>query len=52
LPSQAGPRVSLPSATAPPGADRIRLTIRDIRIEGATVYPAEVLKALGADLTR
>jgi hemolysin activation/secretion protein len=50
LAGPAGPRVSLPSATAPPGADQIHLTIRDFRIEGATVYPADVLKALGADL--
>jgi hemolysin activation/secretion protein len=45
-----GPRVSLPGTTAPPGADKILLRIRDIRIEGATVYAADALKSLDADL--
>lgn len=46
----AGPRVNLPSTTAPPGADKIMLTIRDIHIDGATVYGKEQLQPLFADL--
>jgi len=42
----AGPRISLPSTTAPPGADKVLLTIRDVRIDGATVYTKEALQPL------
>lgn len=46
----AGPRVNLPSTTAPPGADKVALTIRDVRIDGATVYTKEALAPLFAGL--
>jgi hemolysin activation/secretion protein len=45
-----GPRVSLPGTTAPEGADKIQLRIRDIQIDGATVYAADALKSLYAGL--
>ncbi len=45
-----GPRVSLPSTVAPEGAEKIHLTVRDIRIEGATVYSAADLKTMYQDL--
>jgi len=45
-----GPRVALPSTVAPEGAEKIKLVIRDIRIEGSTVYRPEELKVLYQDL--
>jgi hemolysin activation/secretion protein len=45
-----GPRVALPGTVAPEGAEKIRLKIRDIRIEGATVYSRDELKLLYQDL--
>jgi hemolysin activation/secretion protein len=42
----AGPRVNLPSTVAPEGADKIKLVIRAVKIEGATVYTPEQLKPL------
>ena len=50
VPSPAGPRVALPGTVAPKGAEKIRLRIRDIRIEGSTVYSAEELRLLYQDL--
>jgi hemolysin activation/secretion protein len=44
----AGPRISLPSTTAPPGAEKVLLTIRDVRIDGATVYTKDQLQPLYA----
>ncbi len=44
-----GPAISLPGTVAPPGADKIKLTIRDIQIVGSTVYNSEQLKKLSAD---
>jgi hemolysin activation/secretion protein len=46
----AGPRIALPSTVAPKGAEKIRLKIRAVRIEGVTVYRPEDLKLLYQDL--
>lgn len=45
-----GPTISLPSTTAPAGAEKIRVHVRDIRVVGSTVYRADELKGLYADL--
>ena len=45
-----GPVVSLPSTVAPPGADKVKLLIRAVRITGSTVYSQHQLKALYANL--
>lgn len=45
-----GPAVSLPSTVAPPGADKIKLIIRSVRVVGSTIYSTEQLKSLYADL--
>jgi hemolysin activation/secretion protein len=45
-----GPRVSLPGTVAPEGAEKIRLKILGIKIEGATVYGPEQLKLLYQDM--
>jgi len=45
-----GPAITLPSTVAPPGAAKIKLILRDVRIVGSTVYRAEELKTLFADL--
>jgi hemolysin activation/secretion protein len=45
-----GPPISLPSTEAPPGADKIRLVIRGVHVVGSTIYSAEQLKPLYADL--
>jgi hemolysin activation/secretion protein len=50
LAEPAGPRIALPSTVAPEGAEKIKLFIRDIRIEGSTVYRPEELKVLYQDL--
>jgi hemolysin activation/secretion protein len=42
----AGPRVNLLSTVAPEGADKIKLVIRAVEIEGATVFTPEQLKPL------
>src|SRR6267154_3549360 len=39
-----GAQVALPGTVAPEGAEKIRLHIRDIRIEGATVYSPDELR--------
>jgi hemolysin activation/secretion protein len=41
-----GPAIALPSTVAPAGAAEIKLTIRDVRITGVTVYRREDLAAL------
>src|SRR5664279_2681902 len=45
-----GPAVALPSTVAPPGADKIKLVIRSVRVVGSTVYSREQLEAVYADL--
>jgi len=45
-----GPAITLPGAVAPPGADRITLMLRNVRIVGGTIYPSEELAALYQDL--
>jgi hemolysin activation/secretion protein len=45
-----GATVSLPSTTAPAGAEGIRLVIRRIQIVGSTVYRAEEFAPLYADM--
>jgi hemolysin activation/secretion protein len=45
-----GPRVSLPSTVAPEGADKIKLTIRTVKVEGSTVYSADELRVIYQDL--
>src|SRR5262245_343314 len=45
-----GPAITLPGAVAPPGADRITLMLRSVRIVGGTIYPSEELAALYQDL--
>jgi len=45
-----GPRISLPSTVAPPGADRIKVRVRAIQILGMTVYTKEQIAPLYADL--
>lgn len=44
------PPVILPSSEPPSGAERIRLTIRDVCIHGTTVYTREQLAPLYADM--
>jgi hypothetical protein len=41
-----GGGVSLPSTVAPPGAEKLRLRIRGVRIVGSTVYSPEELAPL------
>jgi hemolysin activation/secretion protein len=43
-------RLEEPIQPAPPGAEDIRFTLTDIAIDGATVYPIEVLRPLWQDL--
>src|ERR1700726_2066516 len=45
-----GPAVSLPGTVAPPGAGKILLKLRGVRIVGSTVYSPEDLAPLYADL--
>ncbi len=45
-----GPAISLPSTVAPPGADKVKIVIRGVRVVGSTIYSADELKALYADL--
>src|SRR5215831_9891035 len=47
----AGPRVSVPGMVAPEGADKVRLNIRGVEIEGATVYRPDELQLLYGDMT-
>jgi hemolysin activation/secretion protein len=50
LAEPAGPRLALPSTVAPEGAEKIRLKIRAIRIDGVTVYRPEDLAVLYQDM--
>jgi hemolysin activation/secretion protein len=50
LAEPAGRRIALPSTVAPEGAEKIRLMIRAIVIEGATVYRPEDLALLYRDM--
>jgi hemolysin activation/secretion protein len=50
LAEPAGPRIALPSTVAPEGAEKIRLKIPAIRIEGVTVYRPEDLAVLYQDM--
>jgi hemolysin activation/secretion protein len=45
-----GPSVTLPSTVAPKGAEKIFVHVRGVRITGSTVYTAEQLAPLYADL--
>ena len=45
-----GPAISLPSTVAPPGAEKVKLVIRSVRVVGSTIYSADELKSLYADL--
>lgn len=45
-----GPPISLPSTTAPPGAEKVKIVIRAVRVVGSTIYSQQQLKALYADL--
>ena len=45
-----GPAIVLPSTAPPSGAERIKINVRDICIQGATVYTREQLAPLYADL--
>src|SRR5262245_3103891 len=44
------PIVSLPSTVAPPGAEKLMVTVRGVRITGNTVYSAADLEPLYRDL--
>jgi hemolysin activation/secretion protein len=46
----AGPTITLPSTVAPKGAEKVFLQVREVRITGSTVYTAEQLAPLYADL--
>ena len=46
----AGPAITLPSTVAPKGAEKVFLRVRGVRITGSTVYTAEQLAPLYADL--
>jgi hemolysin activation/secretion protein len=45
-----GPAVSLPSTEAPPGADKVKIVIRGVRVTGSTIYRADQLRETYADL--
>jgi hemolysin activation/secretion protein len=45
-----GPPISLPSTVAPPGAEKVKIVIRSVRVVGSTIYSADELKSLYADL--
>jgi hemolysin activation/secretion protein len=49
-PSEPMMRLEEPVQPTPPGAEDIRLTLTDIAIDGATVYPIDVLRPLWQDL--
>jgi hemolysin activation/secretion protein len=44
-----GATITLPSTVAPPGAEKVKLLLRGVRIEGSTVYRFEDLAALYQD---
>jgi len=41
-----GPRIALPSTTAPPGAAETMLVVRAVRVTGSTIYSEEQLRPL------
>src|SRR3954463_10449567 len=45
-----GAMISLPSTVAPPGADKIIVRVQDVRVVGSTIYGADELAALYADI--
>src|SRR5882672_11133265 len=45
-----GPAITLPGSVAPPGADKITLVLRGVRIIGGTIYRSDELSALYHDL--
>ena len=45
-----GPAITLPGSVAPPGADKITLVLRGVRIIGGTIYRSDELSALYQDL--
>jgi hemolysin activation/secretion protein len=45
-----GPAISLPSTEAPPGAEKVKIVIRRVRVVGSSIYSADELSALYADL--
>jgi len=45
-----GPAITLPSTVAPQGAEKVFVRVRGVRITGSTVYTAEQLAPLYADL--
>jgi hemolysin activation/secretion protein len=45
-----GAPITLPSTVAPPGAENIKVRVRGVRIEGATVYRNNELEAFYRDL--
>src|SRR5215813_11111621 len=45
-----GPAITLPGSVAPPGADKVTLVLRGVRIVGGTIYRADELAALYQDL--
>jgi len=45
-----GPAITLPGSVAPPGADKITLVLRGVRIIGGTIYRSDQLSALYQDL--
>ncbi|MPZ38510.1 MAG: hypothetical protein GEU95_10645 [Rhizobiales bacterium] len=45
-----GPVVSLPSTIAPPGAEKLKVRVRGIRIVGSTIYGPEDFEPLYRDL--
>jgi hemolysin activation/secretion protein len=45
-----GPKISLPSTVAPPGAERITLTLSHVIVVGSTIYRPEDLEWLYGDL--
>src|SRR5215475_13159521 len=45
-----GPAITLPGSVAPPGADKVTLVLRGVRIVGGTIYRSDELSALYQDL--
>src|SRR5262245_30059442 len=45
-----GPAITLPGSVAPPGADKITLVLRGVRLVGGTIYRSDELSALYQDL--
>jgi hemolysin activation/secretion protein len=45
-----GPPISLPSTVAPPGAEKVKIAIRRVHVVGSTIYTADELRSLYADM--